>query len=110
MSGAPPDLQSAAVIVEQMDTMLAKEPRQMHVVTLKTGLASEVATRVKQLYQDQLKGKAKTSPADAIIMGDDLTSRLIIAAGKIQPFGSAGASQSPPRIKVCEPLCAAKSA
>ncbi|MFO1497710.1 MAG: secretin N-terminal domain-containing protein [Verrucomicrobiota bacterium] len=82
VSGAPQDLQSAAVIVEQMDTMLAKEPRQMRVLSLKTGLATEVATRVRQLYQDQLKGKVKTSPADAIIIGDDVTSRLIVAAGE----------------------------
>ena len=106
VSGAPPDLQSAAVIVEQMDTMLAKEPRQMRVVTLKTGLASEVATRVKQLYQDQLKGKAKTSPSDAMIMGDDVTSRLIIAAsdshmklieeivGQLQEIGDGTARQT----------------
>jgi type II secretory pathway component GspD/PulD (secretin) len=82
VSGAPQDLQSAAVIVEQMDTMLAKEPRQMRVVALKSGLASELATRIKQLYQDQLKGRPKTGPADAIIMGDDVTSRLIIAASE----------------------------
>ena len=82
VSGAPQDLQSAAVIVEQMDAMLAKEPRQMRVLPLTNGLASEVASKVKQLYMDQLKGKAKTSPPDAIIMGDDVSSRLIIAAGE----------------------------
>lgn len=82
VSGAPQDLQSAAVIVEQMDQMLAKESRQLRVVTLKTGLASEVAGRVKQLYQDQLKGQPKTSPPDAIILGDDVSSRLIITASE----------------------------
>ncbi len=80
VSGAPQDLQAAAIIVEQMDSMLAKEPRQMRTVTLKTGLASEVATRVKSLYQDQLKGRPKTGPADAVILGDDVSSRLILTA------------------------------
>ena len=83
-SGAPQDLQSAAVIVEQMDQILANEPRQLRVVALKTGLASEVANRVKQLYQDQLKGQPKTGPADAMILGDDVSSRLIITASESQ--------------------------
>jgi type II secretion system protein D len=82
VSGAPQDLQSAAVIVEQMDQMLAKEPRQLRVIPLKDGLASEVAARIKQLYQDQLKGLAKTGPADAIILGDDPSNRLIITASE----------------------------
>ena len=105
VSGAPQDLQSAAVIVEQMDQMLAREPRQLRVVTLKTGLASEVANRVKQLYQDQLKGQVKTSPADATILGDDVSSRLIITAteshmklieeivGKLQETGEGSGRQ-----------------
>jgi len=82
VSGAPQDLQSASVIVEQMDQMLAREPRQLRVLTLKSGLASEVANRVKQLYQDQLKGRPKTGGADALILGDDLANRLIITASE----------------------------
>lgn len=80
VSGNPSDLQAAAKIVEQMDSMLATEPRQLRVVALKSGLATEVSTRVKQLYQDQIKGRPKTGAADALILGDDVANRLIITA------------------------------
>ncbi len=81
VSGAPQDLQSAAVIVEQMDQMLAKEPRTLRVIPLKTGVASDVANRVKELYQDQLKGQQGGVP-DANFLGDDLSSRVIITASE----------------------------
>lgn len=82
VSGAPQDLQGAAMIIEQMDTILAKEPRQMRVMVLTNGLASEVATRVKSLYQDQLKGRPKTGGADAVILGDDQANRLVVTASE----------------------------
>lgn len=106
VSGAPQDLQGAAMIIEQMDTILAKEPRQMRVMTLTNGLASEVATRVKSLYQDQLKGRPKTGGADAVVLGDDVANRLIVTAneshmklieeivGKLQETGKGSARQT----------------
>jgi type II secretory pathway component GspD/PulD (secretin) len=80
VSGNPTDLQAAGIIVEQMDSIMTKEPRQMRVVALKSGLASEVSNRVKQLYMDQVKGQPKTGAADALILGDDVANRLIITA------------------------------
>ncbi len=82
VSGEAKDLQAAAVIVEQMDAILAKEPRQMHLIQLKNGVASEVAAKVKSLYQDQMKGRPQGGLADALIMGDELSNRLIITAGE----------------------------
>jgi type II secretion system protein D len=82
VSGEPKDLQAAAVIVEQMDAVLAKEPRQMHIVPLKSGVASQVATKVKTIYQDQMKGRPQGGIADALIMGDELSNRLIITASE----------------------------
>lgn len=105
VSGNPSDLQAAAKIVEQMDSMLATEPRQLRVVALKSGLATEVSTRVKQLYQDQIKGRPKTGAADALILGDDVANRLIITAsdshmklieeivGKLQEAGEGAGRQ-----------------
>ncbi|HEY6229207.1 MAG TPA: secretin N-terminal domain-containing protein, partial [Verrucomicrobiae bacterium] len=82
VSGPSKDLQSAAVIVEQLDGVPAKEPRQMQIVALKNGVASEVATRVKSLYQDQVKGIQGGGVADAVILGDDTSGRLIVTASE----------------------------
>ena len=82
VSGEPKDLQAASVIVEQMDAILAKEPRQMRIVALKSGVASEMATKVRSLYQDQMKGQPKSGAADALIMGEDAGNRLIITANE----------------------------
>lgn len=82
VSGPPKDIQSAAVIVEQLDGVPAKEPRQMHIVALQSGIASEVATRVKTLYQDQVKGIQGGGSADAVILGDDTSGRLIVTANE----------------------------
>ncbi len=65
-----------------MDTILAKEPRQLRVMALTNGLASDVATRVKSLYQDQLKGRPQTGGADAVVLGDDVANRLIVTASE----------------------------
>jgi type II secretory pathway component GspD/PulD (secretin) len=83
VAGEPKDIQSAAVIIEQMDGTAAREQRQMRIIPLKSGVAAEVSRRVKQLYEDQLKGRPKTG-ADALIMGDDLSNRLIITANETQ--------------------------
>lgn len=82
VSGAPKDIQSAAVIVEQLDGVPAKEPRQMHIVALKNGVASEVGARVRSLYQDQVKGIQGGGVADAVILGDDASGRLIVTASE----------------------------
>ena len=82
VSGDPKDLQAAAVIVEQMDAILSREPRSMRILTLKQGLPSEVASRVTQLYKDQVKGQLKGAIADALILGEDVGNRLIVAASE----------------------------
>ncbi len=105
VSGPPKDIQSAAVIVEQLDGVPAKEPRQMQIVPLKSGLATDVATRVKALYQDQVKGIQGGGVADAVVLGDDASSRLIVTAsdahmkliqdiiGKLQEAGDGSGRQ-----------------
>jgi type II secretory pathway component GspD/PulD (secretin) len=105
VSGPPKDIQSAAVIIEQLDGVPAKEPRQMQIVALKSGVASEIATRVKMLYQDQVKGIQGGGIADAIVLGDDSSGRLIVTAsethmklitdiiGKLEEAGDASGRQ-----------------
>ena len=77
-TGEPKDLQSAAVIIEQMDAVGASEDRQMRIIALKSGVASDVSRKLQQVYMEQLKGKGDT--ADALILGDDASNRLIITA------------------------------
>src|SRR5688572_23661085 len=78
VSGEPKDLQAAAVIIEQMDAAGATEQRQMRIIALKSGVASDVSTKLRQVYMEQLKGKG--GAADALILGDDASNRLIITA------------------------------
>ena len=82
VTGEPKDLQAAEVIIEQMDSITAPENRQMRIIPIKEGAAREVATRVEALYQDQLKGKAGIGAADALIMGDDVSNRLLVTASE----------------------------
>lgn len=81
VAGEPKDIQSAAVIIEQMDGIAAKEQRQMRIVPLKSGIASEVALRVRQLYNNQIKGQPKAG-TEALILGDDVSNRLILTANE----------------------------
>ncbi len=82
ISGDSNDLQAATEIIEKLDSLLDREPREIRVFSVKLGLASEVATRVKDLYLDQIKGMTNSGPADAIITGDFISNRLIVAASQ----------------------------
>jgi type II secretory pathway component GspD/PulD (secretin) len=83
VAGEPKDIQSAAVIIEQMDGVAARDQRQMRIIPLKAGTAGEVSRRVRQLYQDQIKGRPKAG-ADALILGDDVSNRLILTGAEPQ--------------------------
>ena len=50
----------------------------MRIIALKSGVASDVSTKLRQVYMEQLKGKG--GAADALILGDDASNRLIITA------------------------------
>ncbi len=80
VSGEPKDLQAVATIIEEMDSAITRGKRSMRIFALKTGLATEVSSRVEQLYKDQVKGSAEGGTADALIMGDDVSNRLIVTA------------------------------
>jgi len=80
ISGDALDLQAAAVIVEQLDVAPTVTPRQLHIIPLETGLASDLATRVTTLYQEQVKDHPVSRGPSALIMGDDTSNRLLITA------------------------------
>jgi type II secretion system protein D len=84
VSGELKDLQAASVIVEQMDAMPVRGPRQMRVIPLRGGGATAFATRVRDLYLDQMKGQPRSVASDALVMGDEQSNRLILAASESQ--------------------------
>jgi type II secretory pathway component GspD/PulD (secretin) len=65
-----------------MDAAGTAEQRQMRIIPLKSGIASDVSTKLRQVYTDQLKGKGQNGAADALILGDDASNRLIITASE----------------------------
>src|SRR5262249_58335837 len=65
VSGEPKDLQAAATIVQEFDRLAAKEPRQIRIVPLQSGTATDVSTKLRQLSLDQMKGRGETAGADA---------------------------------------------
>ncbi|MBM3846556.1 MAG: hypothetical protein FJ405_09765, partial [Verrucomicrobia bacterium] len=83
VAGEPKDIQSAAVVIEQMDGIAAKEQRTMRIIPLKSGTASAVSGRVKRLFEDQTKGRPKAG-AEPLILGDDASNRLLITGNDSQ--------------------------
>jgi type II secretory pathway component GspD/PulD (secretin) len=79
-NGEPKDIQAVAAIVEQMDAIPANARREMRIIPLKSGSARDFATRVEALYRDAQKGLGGT--ADALILGDESSSRVIITASE----------------------------
>ena len=84
VSGEPADLRAASLIIEQVDKAATKEPRLMRVLELKTGMASEAASKIRQIYQDQSKSLPATGGPEPLLMGDAATSRLIVTATEPQ--------------------------
>lgn len=84
VSGNATDLNAAAVIIEQLDDGTVRKDRQMRILSLKSGSAVDIATRVRTLYLDQVKNQPNLGPADALILGDPSLDRLIITATEPQ--------------------------
>src|SRR6185295_16798269 len=56
----------------------------MKVVAVKSGRASEFATKVRQLYQDQAKGLPELSTADIMILDDAVSNQLVLTGDDAQ--------------------------
>ena len=64
-TGDPKELQSASVIIEQLDASLGAQPeRRMKVLAVKAGRVGELALKVRQVYQDQAKNLPELSSTD----------------------------------------------
>ena len=80
-TGDPKELQSASVIIEQLDASLGEQPgRAMRVLAVKDRLASELSTKVREVYQDRARNESDLGTTEPLIL-DDPTSNQIIIAG-----------------------------
>ena len=84
VSGDAKDINAAAVIIEQLDDGTVRKDRQMRIISLQSGKAVELATKVRALYLDQVKNQPNLGPADALILGDPSSDRLILTASEPQ--------------------------
>jgi len=85
VTGDPKELTSVATIIEQLDQSLGAQPeRKMKVVTLKQGRVSELTTKLRQLYNDQLTAQPELSTSEILIMEDAASNQFILAGSDAQ--------------------------
>ncbi|HYE30915.1 MAG TPA: secretin N-terminal domain-containing protein [Methylomirabilota bacterium] len=80
VNGEAKDLQTVATIVEKMDSVAPAERRQMRIFPLKSGAAVEFAAKIERLYREQLKDATGADAANALIIGDETSRRLLVTA------------------------------
>lgn len=85
VTGDPKELVSVATIIEQLDQSLGAQPeRKMKVLTLKQGRVSELMSKVRQLYNDQLTAQPELSTTDILMMEEPASNQLILAGSDAQ--------------------------
>ena len=82
VSGEPKDLQSAEQIVQQLDASAPREPRELHLLPIRTGTAAEALSRLRPLVADRLKGTS--AGPEPVFIADDANSRLLVTASDSQ--------------------------
>ena len=80
VSGEPRDVQSAVQLIEQLDAGGQTGPRSLRMFEVVGADAKEVAGSVRQLYENHVRGNPELGLADAFILGEPATSRLIVTA------------------------------
>lgn len=80
ISGEARDLNAAASIIEQLDESAGSRERQIRMFAVKSGRAADLGSKVQQLYQEQMKSLVDDGPADALVLPDSNTDRLIVSA------------------------------
>lgn len=82
ISGEAKDLQAAEQIVTQLDATTTREPRDLQILNIPQGSASEAVARLRPLVIDQLK--AAGNAADLILIPDDNQSGVLVTANAAQ--------------------------
>ena len=83
-SGTPENLQTASVIIEQLDNVSDKPDREVKVFTLSNSKSEVTATQAMEVYLDQMKGQNELGDSDAMIIADPVGDRLIVTANTLQ--------------------------
>jgi type II secretory pathway component GspD/PulD (secretin) len=84
-TGDPKELQAAAVIIEQLDSSLGEQPgRAMRVIAVKERQASELSTKVREIYQDQARNQPELGTSEPLILADATSNQLIMAGTEKQ--------------------------
>jgi len=84
VSGQPADLAAASTIIEKLDSNAAGQNKQLRIFPVHGSNTADFAARLRQLYTEQVKSKPDNGPADALILPDLPTDRLIITASEKQ--------------------------
>ena len=85
ITGDPKELQSASVIIEQLDASLGEQSqRKLKLITLKDGRSSELSTRLRQLFTDQAKNRPEMGTTEILILDDATSNQLILAGNDAQ--------------------------
>jgi len=82
VSGEAKDLQAAEQIVTQLDATTSREPRDLQILAIPQGSASEAVARLRPLVMDRLK--ASGNAADLVLIPDDNQSRVLVTANEAQ--------------------------
>ena len=84
-TGDPKELTSTAVIIEQLDTTLGEQPgRTMRVLAIKDRPVTELATKVRQVFQDRAQNDSELGMSEPLILADSTSNQLIVAGTEKQ--------------------------
>ena len=79
-TGDPKELQSAAVIIEQLDASLGEQPtRTMRVLAAKGRAAFELSSKLRLIYQDRAREDHELGASEPLILDDAISNQLILA-------------------------------
>jgi len=84
-TGDAKELQSASVIIEQLDSSLgASAGRTMRVLPVKERRAGELLPKIRQLYQDQARNNPEFGTAEPLLIEDSASNQIIVAGNERQ--------------------------
>lgn len=84
-TGDPKELQSASVIIEQLDSTLGAQPdRVMRVLPVRERSVPDLSSKIRQIYQDQARNNPQLGSTEPLILGDATSNQLILAGTEKQ--------------------------
>ncbi len=84
VSGSAGEADRLGKLIEQLDVPEVRDARVLRMFDIDTWDVWGYSQRLQQLYRDQIKGLTEAGPPDAIILPDDFSGRLIVAANEKQ--------------------------